>query len=221
MIGSAPLILIGESRTTFLKPLEKRYPVLAVRSGKAAVDVARQQAISMIVLDSPSLGTNGERIVKMLRQKLPGTPIIHIHGAAQPSHHSLADVVLQTPFTIRKLTNAIGRLQKADVLSAQGDLLHCGPFSMSLEKRILFVSGQEYPLTPKQASLVEAFMRQPGEVIARKQLMQRVWQTDYVGDTRTLDVHIRLIRRAMESDPSRPRYLRTVRGVGYILDVSE
>src|SRR5262249_26377608 len=90
-----------------------------------------------------------------------------------------------------------------------------------LSRRVLFVGGQEIQLTPKQALLFEIFMQHPGEVLDRKILMEKVWQTNYLGDTRTLDVHIRWIREAIESNPGKPRYLRTIRGVGYCFEVPE
>ena len=75
-------------------------------------------------------------------------------------------------------------------------------------------------MTPKLVQLVETFFRHPDETLDRKMLMERVWNTSYLGDTRTLDVHVRWIRRAIEANPSKPRYLKTVRGVGYRLEVS-
>jgi DNA-binding response OmpR family regulator len=78
-----------------------------------------------------------------------------------------------------------------------------------------------YKRQPKQALLVETFFRHPGETLARKTLMEKVWNTDYIGDTRTLDVHIRWLRQAIEKDPGSPRYLLTVRGVGYRLEMPE
>jgi DNA-binding response OmpR family regulator len=71
-------------------------------------------------------------------------------------------------------------------------------------------------LTPKQAQLLEEFVRYPNQVVSRRQLMQNVWRTDYIGDTRTLDVHIRWVREIIEEDPAQPKLLRTVRGKGYI-----
>ncbi len=84
-------------------------------------------------------------------------------------------------------------------------------------RRTLVAHGNETQLTPKQALLVETFLRHPRETLARKRLMEAVWDTEYMGDTRTLDVHIRWIRKAMEVGGN-PRYLMTVRGVGYRLD---
>ena len=93
--------------------------------------------------------------------------------------------------------------------------LPAGDLSLNLESRHLTKGELTYKLTPKEFELLKAFMRNPGRVLSRKYLMKKVWETDYVGDTRTLDVHIRRLREKIEDNPSNPLYLRTVRGVGY------
>jgi DNA-binding response OmpR family regulator len=83
------------------------------------------------------------------------------------------------------------------------------------ERRLVGYCRSRKPLTPKQGRLLDVFMRHPGQVLTRAFLMKQVWHTDYLGDTRTLDVHIRWLRKAIEENPSSPVYLRTVRGIGY------
>jgi DNA-binding response OmpR family regulator len=169
----------------------------------------------VVVLDAISMRTPGDRLCHQLRDKLPGVPIIHLHPGPADGANSPADVLLFPPFTWRKVVNSVARL-----LDAGGDeIITCGPFSMNVDRRILVAHGQETQLTPKQALLIETFLRHPGEVLDRKTLMEQVWDTDYMGDTRTLDVHIRWLRRALENGIDKPRYLKTVRGVGYQLDI--
>jgi len=86
-----------------------------------------------------------------------------------------------------------------------------------LDVRAHEVQGKSgaWKLTPKECQLLAEFMRHPEEVLTRKHLMKEIWETDYLGDTRTLNVHVRWLRQKIEEDPSSPRYLRTVRGVGY------
>ena len=103
---------------------------------------------------------------------------------------------------------------------AEGETLKAGPFHMHLKSRILQTPKGEVKLTPKLATMIELFMRHPNQILDRPYLMEKIWQTDYLGDTRTLDVHIRWVREAIESKPSKPVYLRTVRGKGYILDLN-
>jgi two-component system phosphate regulon response regulator PhoB len=94
-------------------------------------------------------------------------------------------------------------------------VLRVNGLALDLKNRQLVGQQGAYKLTPQECRLLEAFMSHPDEVLTRRFLMKRVWQTDYLGDTRTLNVHIRWLRQKIEENPSQPRYLRTVRGVGY------
>lgn len=217
---AARVLYIGRiqvNRSSIATALEKRYQVILAASGKVAVDLARQLSFQVVVLDAASMRTPGDRICLGLRQKLGKMPIVHIHPGPKNTSQSTADVVLFQPLTPRRLMNCIDRLLKP--LDEQ--TITYGPFSINLDRRVLIANGQETHLTPKQSLLVETFLRHPGEVLDRKTLMEKVWQTDYLGDTRTLDVHIRWIREVIEKDPGKPRYLRTVRGVGYCLEVTD
>jgi DNA-binding response OmpR family regulator len=115
------------------------------------------------------------------------------------------------PFTVRKLINRIERL----VPGERVETIEVGPVRLTLGVRVVACRGKEKRLTPKAANLLEVFLRNPGKVLDRSFLMRSVWDTDYLGDTRTLDVHMRWLREAIENQPGAPRYLVTVRGVGY------
>lgn len=209
-------VLIIERTGTFADALKKHYAVTSVPSGKQALALVKTDAYAVVVLDAISMRTPGDRIARQLKAGLGAIPLIHLHPAAPDKADSPADVVLHLPFTARKIANSIERL-----LDRVGDesVVICGPFSVNLGRRVLIANGQETALTPKLALLVETFLRHPGETLDRKLLMEKVWHTSYLGDTRTLDVHVRWIRRAIEEDPSKPRYLKTVRGVGYRLEL--
>jgi len=200
----------------FAEALLRRYEVIRVPSGKQAIQTAHERRPHVIVLDALSMKTTGERIARAIKEAVPTIPLIHLPYQAGPELDSPAEIVLREEFTWRKLINAIERLTQTPV---DEQIIACGPFWMDAARRVLMVNGQEYQLTPKLALLVEEFFRHPGEVLNRKTLMERVWQTDYLGDTRTLNVHIRWIRQWIETDPSNPVYLKTVRGIGYRLDV--
>jgi DNA-binding response OmpR family regulator len=217
---AARVLFIGRiqaNRLSIATALEKRYQVVIAPSGKIGIDLAREKPFQVVVLDAASMRTPGDRICLDLRQSLGKTPIIHIHPGVKNSAQSAADVVLFQPFTSRRLLNCVDRLLQPP----DEETIAYGPFSVNLDRRVLLVNGHETQLTPKQSLLVETFLRHPGEVLDRKTLMEKVWQTDYLGDTRTLDVHIRWIREVIEDDPGKPRYLRTVRGVGYCLEISD
>ncbi len=209
-------ILIIERTGVYSDALKKRYDVTSVSSGKQGFDLIREGNYAAVVLDAISMRTPGERIARQLKDGLGVTPLIHLHPGPKATANSPADVVLFLPFTARKIGNTIDRL----LHPVSGDtVVTCGPFSVNLSRRVLVANGSETSLTPKLALLVETFFRHPGETLERALLMERVWDTSYLGDTRTLDVHVRWIRRAIEENPGSPRYLKTVRGVGYRLEV--
>jgi len=218
MAEATIIVYIGESRS-FPKGLARRYQVLLARSGKQAVEHIENNMVAAVVLDAASMNTSGERICERLRTYLPSTPIIHVCLPESVPIRSSADVSLTMPFTIRKLTNSIERLLKVSAVN-EGHILRCGPFVLNPEKRVLLTHDDEIALTPKQASLLELFFRRPNEVLERGWLMKQVWDTDYVGDTRTLDVHIRWLRCALENGAGKPHYLKTVRGRGYRLEIT-
>jgi DNA-binding response OmpR family regulator len=100
------------------------------------------------------------------------------------------------------------------------NILRAGDVQLDLISRAVNSPRGRQHLTPKQCNLLAWLMQHPNQVISRKDLMERVWHTVYLGDTRTLDVHIRWLREKIESDPARPTILRTRRGIGYVLSVS-
>lgn len=217
------LLLIENNRAqyAFADALKKRYEVTRVSSGQQALAISDGQPPDVVVVNAISLRTSGDRICRSLRQRFPQAILIHLRpDPPQKNAPHDADAVLVPSFTSRKLTNSIERLRQSQVQEIPTEeVIVCGEFVMDVTRRVLVARGQETPLTPKLARLVEQFFRNPGQILDRKALMQAVWQTDYVKDTRTLDVHVRWIRQALEVDPGKPCYLKTVRGVGYRLDV--
>jgi len=206
----------GVQRSSFAEALQKRYAVMTVSSGKQALVLAKEKGCHVIILDAISMRTPGDRIARQLKDGMGTIPLIHLHPENKSNAISPADALLFQPFTSRKLVNTIERL-----LTQRGgdEVIAAGPFTINMERRILITNGQEATLTPKLALLVEMFLAHPGETLDRKRLMEQVWHTDYLGDTRTLDVHIRWIRRLIEVNPGNPQYLKTVRGVGYRLEI--
>jgi DNA-binding response OmpR family regulator len=126
-----------------------------------------------------------------------------------------ADVVLAVPFTLQKLVNRIRPLLPAETK----DLIIAGPIQLDPVQRWVKVSNRQTSLTPRLVYLLRILMEHTGQVIERKELFQEVWDTAYTEDTRTLDVHISWLRRAIEADNRNPKYIKTIRGVGYRLDI--
>jgi len=195
--------------------LQKHHDLWISPSGKKALAFAREHLPELIILDAASMRTPGIRIGNNLKSALPHIPLIHIHPGPKSRDASTADAILYEPVSVRRLSNQINRL--LDLTS--DNIVTAGPFSLNVAQRILITHGQEVELTPKVARLVELFLRNPGKIMDRKMLMKQVWDTEYLGDTRTLDVHIRWVREALEEFPGKPRHLKTVRGIGYRLEL--
>jgi len=208
------LLVEGARPASSLAPaLEGRgYGVVRASNSKEALSRVRTDAPALAVVNATSLHTDGLRICLDLKDAAAQTPVVIIvRAGTDPAKITCADAVLVRPFTARKLLNRIVRMLPDSV----GEVLHAGDFSFNPDSQSLRVAKTEYHLTPMKARLLEAFMRHPGEVLSREYLMKHVWRTDYLGDTRTIEVHIRWLREIIEDDATHPCYLQTIRGVGY------
>jgi DNA-binding response OmpR family regulator len=184
-----------------------------------ALEWTEKNELNLVVVNAATMRSSGVRTCRRLRKTLGDTPIIHCRKHDQPlDNEAGADIYLAQPFTARKLMNRIRTLLPADYLTEE--IVKAGNLTFFLSKRSVDVSGRgEKRLTPKLADLLLEFLNRPSEVLSRQELMESVWQTNYFGDTRTLDVHIRWVREIIEENPAQPRLLRTVRGVGYIFEI--
>jgi DNA-binding response OmpR family regulator len=188
-------------------------------TGSEALFMISEGRPDLVVVDATNMRSNGVRTCRRLKKDLGDTPIIHCRNQNQNDDRTAgADVYLVQPFTARKLLNRVRVLIPADDLNEE--IVRAGPLTLYTSKRSVEILGQgEKRLTPKLATLLNEFLLHPNEVIGRHHLMKVVWDTDYFGDTRTLDVHIRWLREIIEDNPAKPQLLRTVRGVGYIFSI--
>ncbi|MCL4560569.1 MAG: response regulator transcription factor [Chloroflexi bacterium] len=194
----------------------KGFQVESAANGSAAI--ARLESVDpdLVIVDAASLRTSGRRICLALREELDGLPIVLIVDVNKDVSTKVeADVVLSLPFTVQKLINRM----KPYLPAEEKNILHVGPIRMDIEQRRVRCLSKKARLTPKEVLLLKTLMEHPGEAIERKTLFKSVWETEYTGDTRTLDVHISWLREAIEPNPRQPRFLKTIRGVGYRLDV--
>lgn len=172
----------------------------------------------LILVDIVSMQTNGRRIIQSVRGNARNVPLVLIVDQRSENFDKLgADVVLVWPFTLQKLLNHIRPLLPSD----QKNVLHVGPLQLDAEQRWVRCLGKHSRLTPRLVTLLKVLMEHPGEIIERNTLFSQVWDTTYTEDTRTLDVHVSWLRKAFEEDPRHPRFVKTVRGVGYRLDVDD
>ncbi len=168
----------------------------------------------VVVINTANGAFTGDRLCRALGRGLPNVQRLLLTeanaGTSVPCERHLA-----RPFTIARLREAVTKLLEV----ADPYLLRAGSLQLNLATRTITGSHGQQRLTPKQCSLLAYFMRRPNQVFSRRQLMKDVWETPYVGDTRTLDVHIRWLREKIESDPEHPVLLITKRGVGYLLAI--
>jgi DNA-binding response OmpR family regulator len=195
---------------------KKQYEIELVPNGKAALDRLFDVKPHLVVVNAASMRTNGKRICANLREKMNGLPIMLILDKDQAiSGEVAANIVLRLPFTNRKLINRI-----IPFIPDEGkNAIKKGVIRLDLERRSIQCEDRGGRLTPRLIKLIQKLIHHSGEVVAREDLFREVWNTEYMGDTRTLDVHISWLRRVIEEDPRHPKYLITVRGVGYRLDI--
>lgn len=219
-MASAKVVLLESERPnmrSFALALEKRgYAVSATHSPQVALRWAQSLRPDIVVLNAASLKTSGTRICRQLHDALNSTPILLVADKRDATYSDCgAAATVALPCTPRKLLNSVARLLPGD----ESACLQVGPIKLDVAQRRIICGSRQERVTPKQAKLLELFLRTPGQLITRTTIIKHIWDTDYMGDTRTLDVHISWLRRVIEPDPRRPRYLKTLRGRGYRLEV--
>jgi DNA-binding response OmpR family regulator len=217
-IDATVLIVEGKHADypSFTIPLQKKgFDVRVAKSGTQALAQLKEIDPDILVVNAASMRSSGIRICKKLKEEEATTPIILIIAPDKKVSDDAASLVLRHPFTVQKLTNRIKPLLPSD----GKNILQAGAIRLDLDRKRVRCLGQNKRLTPRLVTLLQALMESPGEVVEREELFKKVWETDYTGDTRTLDVHISWLRKAIEPDPTQPKFLRTIRGVGYRLDV--
>lgn len=213
-------ILVIEGRhaeiPSFATELQKKgFDIRSFQNGSQAVAKLKQISPSLVVINAASLRSTGIRICLSVRKKDPKLPIILILENEKPVDKDLAESILALPFTVQKLVNRIKALLPSD----GKNVVTAGPIQLDLEHKRVRCLSKSTKLTPRLITLLHILMDKHGEVVEREALFKKVWETNYTGDTRTLDVHISWLRRAIELDPNNPKFLKTIRGVGYRLDV--
>ena len=217
-INATVLIIEGKHADfpSFTISLQKKgFDVRVAKNGAQAVAELKDIAPDILVVNAASMRSSGVRICKKIQEQDEKLPIILIIDPDKKVSDDVATLVLRHPFTILKLTNRIKPLLPSD----GNNILQAGAVRLDLDRKRVRCLGQNTRLTPRLVSLLKTLMERSGEVIEREELFKKIWETEYTGDTRTLDVHISWLRKAIEPDPTKPKFLRTIRGGGYRLDV--
>lgn len=201
----------------FAKNLQRKgYRVSTAASGAEGIVLLDDLNPTAVIINAASLRTNGIRITKRFRSLLPECPIVLIVSQdAEENPLSEANIVLKLPFTVQKLVNRIRTFQTIE----NRHMHKLGALLLNTRSNMVICNGKETHLTPRLTKLLLRMMDEPDTVHTREELFQKVWETDYTGDTRTLDVHISWLRQALEEDPRRPEIILTERSIGYRLRV--
>ncbi len=211
---AATVLIVGNDRTAtanYAGYLKKDYTIVAAHSGRQALAQIKARRFDAIVVDTTSPRLNFKSICRKLRSAC-SSPLVLITAP-----NTKMDGVLESGALVPVL--AAGKRLLPRVKSAIDTKpprqLSIGNISLDLENHRVMRGSKSFSLTPKEFFLLRLLMSKAGQTISRKTLMKEVWETDYLGDTRTLDVHIRWVREKVEDNPSRPLRLITVRGLGY------
>ncbi|HHV57962.1 MAG TPA: response regulator transcription factor [Firmicutes bacterium] len=203
--------------------LEKEgFQVLAAGDGPAGLEAARRELPDLIVLDLMLPGLSGLEVFKILKgeKKTRAIPVIMLTARASEADRVLglelgADDYIVKPFSPRELIARIRARLRRFPEKEEAPVLRSGSLELYPDRYEVLLAGERKALTPKEFALLETFLQSPGKVLRRDFLLEHVWGYEYTADTRTVDVHIRYLRQKIETDPSHPALIETVRGVGY------
>jgi two-component system, OmpR family, response regulator RegX3 len=200
------------------------FEVAVATTGPEALGEFERGGADIVLLDLMLPGIPGTEVCRQIRQT-SSVPVIMVSAKDDEVDKVVglelgADDYVTKPYSPRELVARIRAVLRRGVEPELApSVLEAGPVRMDVDRHVVTVRGDEARLPLKEFELLEMFLRNPARVLTRGQLIDRVWGSDYVGDTKTLDVHVKRLRAKLEDDPANPRLLVTVRGLGYKLEV--
>ena len=200
------------------------FEVSLASTGPDAITEFEKTGADIVLLDLMLPNMPGTEVCRRIRQT-SSVPVIMVSAKDSEVDKVVglelgADDYVTKPYSPRELVARIRAvLRRGQEPELAPATLEAGPVRMDVERHQVTVNGEDTKLPLKEFELLELFLRNPGRVLTRGQLIDRVWGSDYVGDTKTLDVHVKRLRAKIEADPGNPELLVTVRGLGYKLDV--
>ena len=224
-------ILVVKDEASFSEALayllgREGFDVVLADTGTKAIEEFDRIGADLVLLDLMLPGLSGTEVCKQLRQR-SAVPIIMLTAKDSEVDKVVglelgADDYVTKPYSSRELVARIRAVLRRnsdlgeDV--ADSGILTVGPIRLDSERHVISINGTTAQFPLKEFELLEFLMRNSGRVLTRTQLIDRVWGSDYVGDTKTLDVHIKRLRAKIEEDPANPVYIQTVRGLGYKME---
>jgi len=225
-------VLVVEDEESFSDALsymlrKEGFEVAVAATGPEALEAFDRNGADLVLLDLMLPGLPGTEVCRSLRQRSK-VPVIMLTAKDSEIDKVVglelgADDYVTKPFSSRELVARMRAVlrRRGDADEEEPAVLTVGPVRMDVDRHIVAVRGQNVQLPLKEFELLEVLLRNAGRVLTRSQLIDRVWGADYVGDTKTLDVHIKRLRAKIESDPANPRCILTVRGLGYKFDPAD
>ncbi len=219
-------VLVVEDEESFSEALSymlqrEGYEVEVAATGTAALQAFDRSGADLVLLDLMLPGLPGTEVCRELRIR-SHVPIIMVTARDSEVDKVVglelgADDYVTKPFSSRELVARIRAVLRrgSEPEELLLNVVEAGPVRMDVERHVVTVDGEQVPMPLKEFDLLELLLRNAGRVLTRGQLIDRVWGADYVGDTKTLDVHVKRLRAKIEPDPASPKYLVTVRGLGY------
>jgi two-component system response regulator RegX3 len=223
-------VLVVEDEESFSDALSymlrrEGFEAVVAGTGPDALAEFDRGGADIVLLDLMLPGLSGTEVCRQLRTR-SSVPIIMLTAKDAEIDKVVglelgADDYVTKPYSARELVARIRAVlrRRGEAEAPDEPVLAAGPVRMDVERHVVAVGGEPVALPLKEFDLLELLMRNAGRVLTRMQLIDRVWGSDYVGDTKTLDVHVKRLRAKIEPDPANPQYLLTVRGLGYKLEV--
>lgn len=187
-----------------------------ITNQKAAMSLTRTEPPSIVLVELDGKRNSRLTFCQALRKRLPNSTIFAVTDYT-PNTPFRFDAIIELPV----LPENVAPLLLKGLQHSALNVMECGPIRLNMADRTVTTGNGHYHMTPKQCALLRLFMKNHRQVVHRSEIMEAIWNTSYMDDTRTLDVHIRWLRERIEPNPSDPIYLRTVRGVGYRLTLEQ
>ena len=218
-------VLVVEDEESYREALaymlrKEGFDVIEAANGQLGLEEFDRNGADIVLLDLMMPGLPGTEVCRQLRLR-GSVPVIMVTARDAEVDKVVglelgADDYVTKPFSHRELVARIRAvLRRGQDVELVPDVVESGGVRMDVERHTVSVKGEPVRLALKEFELLEMLLRNAGRVMTRGQLIDRIWGADYVGDTKTLDVHVKRLRSKIEPDPAQPRYLVTVRGLGY------